>query len=61
MRHNFEEATRIPKVFRPAIHQGFQTAMALNGVLDGEKSIIGHTDIKDIARDVVKDTGQALY
>lgn len=29
--------------------------------LDGEKSIIGHTDIKDIARDVVKDTGQALY
>ncbi|KAF4664359.1 hypothetical protein FOL46_004288 [Perkinsus olseni] len=61
MRHNLEGAARIPKVVRPAIHQGFQTAMALNGALDGERSMVGHADIKEIARDVMGDAGKALY
>ncbi|KAF4692110.1 hypothetical protein FOZ60_014058 [Perkinsus olseni] len=61
MRHSLEEASRIPKVVRPAIHQGFQTAMALNGALDGERSMVGHADIKEIARDVMGDAGKALY
>ncbi|KAF4708485.1 hypothetical protein FOZ63_026702 [Perkinsus olseni] len=75
MRHNLEEAARIPKVtvfdqpakgarqqvVRPAMHQGFQTAMALNGALDGERSMVGHADIKEIARDVMGDAGKALY
>ncbi|KAF4672549.1 hypothetical protein FOL47_000384 [Perkinsus chesapeaki] len=60
MKHHFEEAMRVPKAVLPAIHQGFQTSMALNAVLDGEKSTIGHTDIKGIARDIMNDTGKAL-